>query len=189
MSSNLTGRTMSAMLSVRTAHTSELAPGDHLAIRQLLDEAFEGGFGDEDYEHALGGVHVLVTEGGRLVGHGSVVMRRLLHGDRALRTGYVEGVAVHADHRRRGVGSTVMRPLEDVIRGAYELGALSASDGAVAFYAARGWQPWSGTASVLAPSGTMPTPGEEDSIFLLPVTVEPAAGGDLACDWRNGDVW
>jgi aminoglycoside 2'-N-acetyltransferase I len=35
----------------------------------------------------------------------------------------------------------------------------------------------------------MPTPGEEDSIFLLPVTVEPAAGGDLACDWRNGDVW
>jgi aminoglycoside 2'-N-acetyltransferase I len=177
------------MLSVRTAHTSELDPGDHLAVRQLLDEAFDGGFGDDDYEHGLGGVHVLVSDGGRLVGHGSVVMRRLLHGDRALRTGYVEGVGVRPDHRRRGVGSTVMGSLEELIRGAYELGALSASEGAVAFYAGRGWQRWSGTASVLAPAGITPTPGEEDSIFLLPVNAELAAGGDLACDWRNGDVW
>ena len=35
-------------------------------------------------------MHALASEGDRLVGHGSVVQRRLLHGGRALRTGYVE---------------------------------------------------------------------------------------------------
>lgn len=180
---------MAVMLSVRTAHTSELSAVDHRAIRQLLDDAFDGGFDDADYEHALGGVHVLVSDEGRLVGHGAVVMRRLLHAGRALRTGYVEGVGVHADRRRRGIGSTVMRTIEEVIRGAYELGALSASEGAGLFYAGRGWQRWSGTASVLAPSGITPTPGEEDAIFVLPVTTLLDPGGDLACDWRNGDVW
>lgn len=180
---------MTAMLSVRTAHTSDLSPGDHRAIRGLLDEAFDGDFGDEDYEHTLGGLHVLVRDGDRLLGHGAVVMRRLLHGDRALRTGYVEGVGVPAGHRRRGIGSTVMGALEEIIRGGYELGALSASELAGPFYAGRGWQPWSGSTSVLTPTGTMPTPGEEDAIFLLPVTAVLTPGGDLACDWRNGDVW
>lgn len=47
----------------------------------LLDEAFpdDEAYTDEDHEHALGGVHALVWEGPELIGHGSVVMRRLLH--------------------------------------------------------------------------------------------------------------
>jgi aminoglycoside 2'-N-acetyltransferase I len=40
-----------------------------------------------------------VLDGDELVGHGAVVMRRLLHDAQALRTGYVEGVAVRADRR------------------------------------------------------------------------------------------
>ena len=42
----------------RRADRDELA-----AIRALLDEAFDGDFGDDDWEHALGGIHVLVHEG------------------------------------------------------------------------------------------------------------------------------
>jgi aminoglycoside 2'-N-acetyltransferase I len=42
---------------------------------------------DHDCEHALGGVHALVWEGNELVGHASVVQRRLIRGRRALRTG------------------------------------------------------------------------------------------------------
>ena len=177
------------MAEVRTAHTAELGRGELHAVRTLLDEVFEGDVTDDDYEHALGGMHALVWEGRELVGHGSVVMRRLLHGGRALRTGYVEGVAVRADRRRRGHGGAVMGALEQVIRGAYEIGALGASAEGARFYAARGWQRWPGTASVVAPGGVQRTPEEEGGIYVLLVTAELAPAGDLACDWREGDVW
>ena len=90
------------MIDVRVAHTAWLAAGELAAIRALLDDAFRGGFSDDDFEHGLGGIHAVVREGDDLVAHGSVVMRRLLHEGRALRTGYVEAVAVRADRRRLG---------------------------------------------------------------------------------------
>ena len=51
-----------------------------------------GDFAPDDWEHALGGVHALLSEDGELIGHASVVQRRLLHGGRALRAGYAEAV-------------------------------------------------------------------------------------------------
>ena len=177
------------MTDVATVHTAGLRPEELQAIRVLLDEAFEGDVTDDDHEHALGGMHALVWEGRELIGHGSVVMRRLLHGGRALRTGYVEAVAVRADRRRRGHGAALMAALEPVIRGAYEVGALSATDEAAGFYAARGWQLWTGTASVIAPGGIERTEEEEGCIHVLPVSVELTRDGDLACEWRGGDVW
>jgi aminoglycoside 2'-N-acetyltransferase I len=177
------------MVDVRVTHTAWLEAGELADIRALLDGAFRGRFSDDDFEHGLGGIHALVLDGEALVAHGSVVMRRLLHEGRALRTGYVEAVAVRADRRRLGHAGLVMEQLERVVRGGYDLGALSASSMARSFYRARGWQPWTGTASVLAPGGLQRLPGEEDSIHLLPVTVTPSPGGDLACDWRAGDAW
>jgi aminoglycoside 2'-N-acetyltransferase I len=155
----------------------------------LLDEAFDGDVTDHDYEHALGGIHALLWEGDQLIGHGSVVMRRLLHGVHALRTGYVEGVAVRSDRRRHGHGAALMTALERVVRGGYEVGALGASDEATDFYAARGWLRWTGSASVIAPGGIERTTQEEGYIYVLPVSAELTPDGDLACDWRNGDVW
>ena len=177
------------MVELRVAHTSALTADELLALRDLLEEAFPDDLTDQDVEHALGGMHALVTEGAELVAHGSVVMRRILHGGRSLRTGYVEAVAVRSGRRRQGHGAVVMRALEDVVRGGYELGALGATDEAVPFYAALGWRPWTGTTSVLAPEGLTPTPGEEDGLFVLPVSVMLDPDGDLACDWREGDVW
>jgi aminoglycoside 2'-N-acetyltransferase I len=177
------------MAELRVAHTAALSVAELRAVRALLEDVFAGEMTDQDYEHALGGMHALVLEGSELVGHGSVVMRRLLHGGRALRTGYVEGVAVRADRRRRGHGAALMAALEQVIRGAYDLGALGATDEAVDFYVGRGWRPWTGTASVLAPGGITRTPEEEDCLYLLPVQVQLDPDGDLACDWREGDVW
>lgn len=177
------------MAEVQTAHTAILGPPELRAIRALLDDAFAGDVTDHDYEHALGGIHALVWEGPELIGHGSVVLRRLLHNGRALRTGYVEGVAVRADRRRRGHGAALMAALEQVIRGGYELGALGASDEGAVFYAARGWQVWRGTASVITPDGMRRTEDEEGFIYVLPVTAQLTVGGELACDWRDGDVW
>ena len=177
------------MAELRIAHTAWLRAEELRAIRDLLDEAFEDEISDSDYEHGLGGIHALVREGGRLVAHGSVVMRRLLHRGRALRTGYVEGVAVRSDRRRRGHATQVMAALEGVIRGGYELGALGATDEAVGLYAVRGWTMWPGRASVLTPRGVVPTPEEEGAIYVLPVTAELHPEAELTCDWREGDVW
>ncbi|MCE6999718.1 GNAT family N-acetyltransferase [Saccharothrix sp. S26] len=173
---------------VSVLHTWQVPEATLTAARELLDEAFDGDFGDEDWEHSLGGVHALVWDGDELIGHGAVVQRRLLHDGRALRAGYVEGVAVRADRRRQGVGGAVMAALEDVVRGAYPLGALSASEDALAFYAARGWQRWRGRTFALTPAGVERTEEEDDGVFVLPVVPLDLAG-DLTCDWRDGDVW
>jgi aminoglycoside 2'-N-acetyltransferase I len=177
------------MTHVQVAHTSALTVAEIDAVHRMLVEAFEGDFTAEDCEHTLGGIHALVKEDGEVVAHGCVVMRRLLHDGRALRTGYVEGVAVRADRRGGGLGSAVMAALEETVRGGYVLGALSASDAAGRFYERRGWRPWTGSTSVVTPDGTVPTPGEEEALMLLPVDVRLRPDGDLACDWRGGEVW
>ena len=176
------------MTELRVAHTADLSPADLTAARELLDAAFDGDFSDEDWDHTLGGVHALAWSGDVLVGHAAVVQRRFLHQDRALRTGYVEGVAVHAGHRRLGIGALVMAPVERVIRAAYDLGALSSSEIGVPFYEARGWQQWQGPTHALTPEGLERTEDDDDGVYVLPVTSVDLTAS-LTCDWRNGDVW
>jgi aminoglycoside 2'-N-acetyltransferase I len=177
------------MTQLRTAHTADLDGGTLTAARGLLDAVFEGDMTDHDWEHALGGVHALVWEEDELVGHASVIQRRLLHGGRALRAGYVEGVGVSASRRGRGHGAALMAALERVIRGAYDLGALGATDAAAEFYAARGWRQWKGPTSALTPAGIARTEAEDGAIYVLPGTVALDLSGTLTCDWRDGDVW
>lgn len=176
------------MIEVRTAHTAELDSATLGAARALLDAVFED-MTDHDWEHALGGVHALVWEGDELIGHASVVQRRLLHGGRALRTGYVEAVGVSANRRRRGHGAAMMAALERVVRGAYALGALGATGEATGFYTARGWQLWRGPTSALTPTGIQRTEGDDGCIYVLPVAAPLDLSGELTCDWRDGDVW
>ena len=79
----------------------------HLAARHrdpprrppMLEDVFEGELTAQDWDNCLGGIHVLAYEGDELVGHASVIQRRLVHAGRALRAGYVEGVGVRADQR------------------------------------------------------------------------------------------
>jgi len=177
------------MPEVRTAHTADLDAETLRVAHALLDEVFEGEFEEHDWEHALGGIHALVHEGDELVGHASVVQRRLLHRGRALRGGYVEAVGVSAAHRRRGHGAAMMDALERVIRGAYDLGALGATDDGAALYTRRGWQRWKGPTSALTPDGVRPTPDEDGYIYVLPGDAPLDLAGELTCDWRDGDVW
>jgi aminoglycoside 2'-N-acetyltransferase I len=171
-----------------TAHTGEMTLDELRAIRALLDEAFAGGFSDHDWEHGLGGTHVLVLEDDAVVAHGSLVMRRLLHGGRSLRTGFVEAVAVRPDRRRAGHASTVMTALE-ALAPAYDLLALSSSADGAELYRSRGWQQWRGPTSVLAPGGIERTPDDDGSVYVLPGPAVLDLDGPLTCDWRPGDVW
>jgi aminoglycoside 2'-N-acetyltransferase I len=177
------------MSEVRTAHTADLDAATLTTARALLDAVFGEDMTDDDWEHVLGGVHALVWEDGELIGHASVVQRRLLHRGRALRTGYVEGVAMRADRRRRGHGAALMDALERVVRGAYEVGALGATDDGAGLYTARGWQRWQGPTSVLTPTGIRRTEEDDGCVYVLPVGVPLDLSGELTCDWRDGDVW
>jgi aminoglycoside 2'-N-acetyltransferase I len=177
------------VLAVRTAPTSALDAAALAGLHRFLEVAYDGAFGDRDWEHALGGVHALGTEAGALVAHASVVERRLLHDGRALRTGYVEAVAVRGDRRRRGYGRAVMEAIGDVLARRYELGALSAGGGAARLYRSLGWHPWEGRTWVDAPNGLERTAEDDDGVHVLPLAAELDLTGDLVCDWREGDVW
>jgi aminoglycoside 2'-N-acetyltransferase I len=174
---------------IRTAHTSELDAATLAAARAILDVAFAGELTDDDWDHSIGGVHALAYDDGELVGHASVVQRRLLYGGRALRAGYVEAVAVHGGHRRQGYGAAMMAALEAVIRGAYEIGALGATDDGAALYTACGWRRWEGPLYALTLDGLRRTPAEEGHVLVLEAGVPLDLSRRLACDWRDGDLW
>jgi aminoglycoside 2'-N-acetyltransferase I len=175
---------------LRTVVTADLTAVETEQLRAFLDDAFAGQFGADDWSHALGGVHVLATVDGDLAAHAAVVGRQVMVGDHTLRTGYVEAVATGAAWRRRGVGGRLMDPVERLVTGGFELGALAASDDGARLYERRGWLPWQGPLAALTPSGVVPTP--EERVFVLgtpatPLTLDPRL--PLMCDWRRGDPW
>jgi aminoglycoside 2'-N-acetyltransferase I len=177
------------MIKLQVAHTADLGTETLKAARALLDGVFDGDLTEHDWEHSLGGMHALLWDGTELIGHASVVQRRLIHRGQALRAGYVEGVGVRADQRRRGHGATMMEALAQVIRAAYDLGALGATDEAADFYAALGWTLWRGPTSALTPTGIERTPDEDGCIYVLPLAAPLDLSGELTCDWRDGDLW
>jgi aminoglycoside 2'-N-acetyltransferase I len=82
-----------------------------------------------------------------------------------------------------------MEALERVIRAAYELGALGATEEAVGLYTARGWKRWLGPTSALTPAGIARTEDDDGCVYVLPLTIPLNLAGELTCDWRDGDVW
>jgi aminoglycoside 2'-N-acetyltransferase I len=181
-----------AELLLLVGHTSEFTNPTLAACRLLLDDVFDD-MTDHDWEHAVGGMHAVATCGGQVVGHASVIQRRLIHQGRAWRTGYVEGVGVHPRWQRCGIGCRLMAPLEWIITSAYDLGALGATDEARTMYEHRGWKSWAGPTSAVTPAGIARTPDEDDCTYVLPASEAFTAVVDftaeLTCDWRDGDVW
>ena len=65
------------MTELRTGHTADLVAAELAAVRSLMDDTFDG-VSDDTFDNALGGVHALILADGELIGHGSVVQRRML---------------------------------------------------------------------------------------------------------------
>lgn len=184
------------MYTARLVHTSDLDGETREGARRMVVDAFDGSevdFTDADWEHALGGMHALIQHHGALIAHGAVVQRRMLHAGYPLRCGYLEAVAVREDWRGRGLATAVLDALEQVLRGAYQLGALSASEAGRPLYVARGWLPWRGPTAVLTPDGLVRTPDDDGTLYVLPIALPGGVGldtaGEIACDFRAGDVW
>ena len=173
----------------RLVHTADLKSDARQRAYEMVNDAFAGELTDTDWDHALGGMHALIWNRGAIIAHGAVVQRRLLYRGAALRCGYVEAVAVREDWRGQGLAIAILDACEQVIRGGYQLGALSSSDRGRRLYTLRGWLPWRGPTSVLAPSGPTRTPDDDSSVFVLPVGINLDETAALTCDWRDGDVW
>jgi aminoglycoside 2'-N-acetyltransferase I len=177
---------------VRRATTTELTPREIDVLRRMMTAAFEhknGTFDDADWDHATGGVHVLVEDGTEILSHGSVIERRLEIGGLPVRTGYVEAVATWPVHQHRGYATRLMREIADLIQADYALGALGT--GVAGFYEPLGWERWLGPTSVRTPRGIERTPDDDAGIMILRTKASPALdlGAPIVCDWREGDVW
>jgi aminoglycoside 2'-N-acetyltransferase I len=178
---------------LRRLATQDLTAAEIAAIRELLVAAFgsdeDEGFADEDWDHAVGGIHFVLDLEGDIVAHASVVERELHVGDRPLRTGYVEAVATTVDRQGAGLGSQVMADVTSYIGDHFELGALGT--GRHRFFERLGWLTWTGPSFVRTPDGPRPTPDEDGYILVLrtPSTPPLDPTASISCEWRSGDVW
>lgn len=181
------------MIVLRRLTTDELTAREVQAIRRLLVAAFgsddEERFTEDDWQHAIGGLHFVVELDGDIVAHASVVERTLHIDGRPLRTGYVEAVATAPDHQGAGLGTMVMRDVGAYIGERFQLGALGT--GSHRFYERLGWLTWRGPSSVRTDTGTQPTPEEDGYILVLPTPCSPTLDltASISCEWRPGDVW
>jgi aminoglycoside 2'-N-acetyltransferase I len=177
----------------RRAATAELTQPEIAALRALMVAAYgsdeEERFTDDDWDHAVGGMHFVLELDGEVVTHASVVERELHVGGHPLRTGYVEAVATAPGREGRGYGSLVMEAVTSYIRDAFELGALGT--GRQRFYERLGWVTWTGPASVRTGGGTHRTPDEDGYIMVLTTRSSPPLdlAAPISCEWRPGDVW
>lgn len=184
---------MSAQRTIYKLTTDDLSARQVAAVRELLWAAFaddeDGAFSEHDWQHALGGTHLIAALGEEIVAHASVVERTLQVAGEPVRTGYVEAVATAPGHQGRGHGSALMREVNKLIERDFELGALGTSS--QGFYERLGWRIWRGPSSVRTDTGEVATPDEDGYIMALVTPASPAVDFDapLSCEWRPGDVW
>ncbi len=177
-------------VAVRTVRTPDLSTADLAQLLDLFHACWpEGEFSTDDIAHAMGGVHWLAETRGRVIGHASVVPRRLEADGVPMATGYVEAVATHPDWQRRGIASRLLTAANAHIAEVYELGALSTDVHLV--YARVGWERWHGPTFVRTDAGAVRTEDEDDGIMILRTRRTPPLAGTeaLSCEWRAGDAW
>lgn len=169
--------------------SGEVADTDLVRLRALLDDAFDHEFSDEDWTHALGGWHAVVTVEGRLVSHAAVVSRAIEVEEQVVTCGYVEAVATEPEAQGVGYGSHVMKAVMKVIRREFDMGVLSTARHE--FYERLGWERWQGPAYVIQNGHRMRTADEDDGIMVLRFgsSRDIPVGAPIACSSRPGDDW
>ena len=187
------GRTFDVDLRLRRIRTRDLTPAEVAAIRALMLVAFgpddDERFTDDDWDHAVGGVHFVLDLNGELVAHASVVERQLQVDGHPLRTGYVEAVATAPERQGAGLGSHVMADATAYVLDRFELGALGT--GHHRFYERLGWRTWTGPSFVRTADGISRTAEDDGYIMVLLTPSSPPLEltASISCDWRPGDVW
>jgi aminoglycoside 2'-N-acetyltransferase I len=133
-------------------------------LRQLLDKAFGNRFSEADWDHALGGTHIVVREFGSLVSHVAVVPRR-------------------------GYAALAMGEARKIIEIKYQVGALSTS--AKDYYRQFGWEDWQGPSYVVTADQWIRSKSEDCGIMVLRLEAssELELSSRIGCEMRSGDSW
>lgn len=158
-------------------------------LKDLLCKAFGSRFSDDDWQHCLGGTHILIRDSGLLVAHSAVVLRLIYVGESRFRAGYVEAVATIPNRQHQGLGTIAMIETNSVIANQFEMGALSSSS--KDFYRKLGWEDWKGPSFVVKDGEWVRSESEDNGIMILRTALSPTMNLEsrIACDQRPGDSW
>jgi aminoglycoside 2'-N-acetyltransferase I len=168
-----------------------LSPIVRAEVIALCESAYKEDF-SQLFELLPGSVHLLArNERGALVSHAEFVPRWLqASGYEIMRTAYVEAVATAPGHQRKGIATTVLQRLGEVVAAdpGWDLAALSPSD--AAFYERLGWELWRGPLAIRRAGRLEPSPEDEQvMIRRLPRTPLLDTTALLTAEWREGELW
>ena len=133
------------------------------------------------------GHHLLGRSDGALVSHLMWITRWLQPAGLApLRTAYVEIVATHPAHQRRGHASRLLEHFVPRVAD-YEFAALCpATEG---LYRRLGWRFWEDPRFTRKDGHAVPTPDERVMVLAGPLCPVLDFGAALSVEWRPGEVW
>jgi hypothetical protein len=173
---------------VLARYSAELTGAELDELREFLGGVFGPRYGDDAWQHCLGGTHFLLRYDDRLAAHMANVPRTFWQAERCLRGVYGESMATARHLQGRGLGTVVATLAAADAKLHYEIGALGASK--YAFYERLGWRRWAGGTYVVDDGRRRPAaPATGSVLFLLPPGSEIDPSADLCTSWRPGDIW
>jgi aminoglycoside 2'-N-acetyltransferase I len=157
-------------------------------ILNLLKDAFEGDFSEEDLQHSFGGVRLIGFMNEEIVAHGAVVPRAVRIDDVEEIIGYVEAIAVDPRLWRQGIGTALMQEITKICKSQYQFSMLST--GEKDFYRRFGWVDFKGESYVDLGEKVVRSEEEDEGLMYLGVgkylNVSPLK---VVCKSRAGDAW
>jgi aminoglycoside 2'-N-acetyltransferase I len=157
-------------------------------IRNLLKDAFEGDFSEEDWQHSLGGVRLIGFMDEEIVAHGAVAPRAVRIDDVEEIIGYVEAIAVGPRFWRQGIGTALMEEITKICKSQYQFSMLST--GEKDFYRRFGWVDFKGESYVDLGEKVVRSEEEDEGLMYLGVgnylNLSPLK---VVCKSRAGDAW
>ena len=176
------------MLRISRASDADLDSQISEVLRNLLNEAFEGDFSEEDWQHTFGGMRFLGFLNDQLIAHGAVVRRKIKVDESDLIIGYVEGIAVAPTYWHKGYGSLLMADITSYCLSEFSLSMLSTSE--KGFYRKHGWCDFEGMSYVFKDGVEIRSEDEDEGLMYLSglhqFTDYPRK---VVCEARDGDAW
>lgn len=177
------------IIEYRRLHTSQLISSEKETLFGLLVEGFSSDFTYDDFQHTLGGMHVIAYDQQKMVGHVAIVQRNMAINDDPISVGYVEAMVVEENYRRQGIGASLMQHTNEIISACYQLGLLSASEEGQKLYRSVGWKVWKGALFEQQQRHYIRSIEEEGGVMAWSAHDNIDFTASLYCDFRGGDQW
>jgi len=169
--------------------TDDLSDADDHTCEGLVRGGLGERFTPHDWQHALGGTHVILRDGDRIIGHAAVVPRLLHHGGDEFDGGFVEAVALDPEFRGTGLGARLITAIEEQIESDDVVGVLNSLPDAVGFYERRGWVLWRGLLGGIGNTEEPTPPDEDDAVMVFRPESRLDPDGTLLVNNRVGSRW